>query len=104
MHLCSQKHNLNIVLHQTVVPWDAVPVSWSQPCMHQAQYVSRTSHGHNVCQLLVMMHALITNLFCAQASLNDVALRDCQNCWSGRPNRDAQDRLLWRHKTSSACT
>ncbi len=39
-----------------------------------------------------------------RSSFNDVALRDCQNCYIGRPFRDAQDRLLWRDKTCPART
>ncbi len=39
-----------------------------------------------------------------RSSLNDVAIRDCQNCRISRPYRDAQDRLLWRDKTCPART
>ena len=38
------------------------------------------------------------------SSLNDVAIRDCQNCRISRPYKDAQDRLLWRDKTCPAHT
>ena len=31
-------------------------------------------------------------------------VRDCQNCRSSRPYRDAQDRLLWRDKACPART
>ena len=41
---------------------------------------------------------------CPRASLNDVALRDCQICQMCRPDRDPQDRLLWRDKTRRAGT
>ncbi len=35
---------------------------------------------------------------------NDVALRDCQNCRIGKPNRDAQDRLHWMERQDLSCT
>jgi len=35
-----------------------------------------------------------------RSSFNDVALHNCQT----RPHRDAQDRLLWKHKTCPART
>ena len=36
---------------------------------------------------------------CPRSAFNDVAICDCQKCFSSRPYRDAQDRLLWRDKT-----
>ncbi len=39
-----------------------------------------------------------------RSNFKDVALRDCQKCRNIRPNRDAQDRLLWRDKTCPART
>ena len=37
-----------------------------------------------------------------RSSFNDVALRVCQHCRTNRPNRDAENRLLWRDKTCPA--
>ncbi len=39
-----------------------------------------------------------------RSSVNDAALHDCQKCRMSRPYRNAQDRLLCRHKTCSAHT
>lgn len=39
-----------------------------------------------------------------RSSFNDGALGDCQNCWIGRPYRNAQDRLLWKDRTCPART
>ena len=50
------------------------------------------AHEQLLCKL--MLHA--------GTQINDVALRDCQNCQIGRPYRDAQGRQLWRQDLS--CT
>ena len=39
---------------------------------------------------------------CPKSSVNDVALRDCQNCHINRPCTNAQDRLLGRDKSCPA--